>query len=124
GRTAHPELGHRHAGRHCPGNGFPRGSGQGRQNRARSLHREETLTPPTGGQEESGDMHWILLAAAIVFEISGTTCMKLSEGFTKPLPTVGIFVFYVASISCLTLAVRVIDISVAYAIWSAVGVAV
>jgi small multidrug resistance pump len=69
-------------------------------------------------------MHWILLAAAIVFEISGTTCMKLSEGFTKPLPTVGIFVFYVASISCLTLAVRVIDISVAYAIWSAVGVAV
>src|SRR5690606_28621157 len=74
--------------------------------------------------EESGDMHWILLAAAIAFEISGTTCMKLSEGFTKPLPTVGIFVFYVASISCLTLAVRVIDISVAYAIWSAVGVAV
>jgi small multidrug resistance pump len=69
-------------------------------------------------------MHWILLAAAIVFEISGTTCMKLSEGFTKPLPTVGIFVFYVASISFLTLAVRVIDISVAYAIWSAVGVAV
>lgn len=69
-------------------------------------------------------MHWLLLAAAIAFEISGTTCMKLSEGFTKPLPTVGIFVFYVASISCLTLAVRVIDISVAYAIWSAVGVAV
>lgn len=69
-------------------------------------------------------MHWLLLAAAIAFEISGTTCMKLSAGFTKPLPTVGIFVFYVASISCLTLAVRVIDISVAYAIWSAVGIAV
>lgn len=69
-------------------------------------------------------MHWFLLAAAIAFEISGTTCMKLSEGFTRPLPTVGIFAFYVASISCLTLAVRVIDISVAYAIWSAVGIAV
>lgn len=69
-------------------------------------------------------MHWLLLAAAIAFEISGTTCMKLSEGFSKPLPTVGIFVFYVASIACLTLAVRVIDISVAYAIWSAVGIAV
>ncbi len=69
-------------------------------------------------------MHWLLLAAAILFEISGTTCMKLSEGFTRPLPTVGIFVFYLASIGCLTLAVRVIDISVAYAIWSAVGIAV
>ncbi|MFP5383452.1 MAG: DMT family transporter [Gammaproteobacteria bacterium] len=69
-------------------------------------------------------MHWWYLLAAIGFEISGTTCMKLSAGFTKPLPSVGIFVFYTASIVCLTLAVRVIDISVAYAIWSAVGVAV
>lgn len=69
-------------------------------------------------------MHWLLLAAAIVFEVSGTTCMKLSEGFSKPLPTAGIFVFYLASISCLTLAVRSIDISVAYAIWAAAGVAV
>lgn len=69
-------------------------------------------------------MHWWYLLAAIGFEISGTTCMKLSAGFTKPLPSVGIFVFYTASIVCLTLAVRAIDISVAYAIWSAVGVAV
>lgn len=69
-------------------------------------------------------MHWIYLFAAIFFEISGTTCMKLSEGFQKPLPSVGIFVFYTASIICLTLAVRTIEISVAYAIWSAVGIAV
>lgn len=68
-------------------------------------------------------MHWWYLLAAIGFEISGTTCMKLSEGFARPLPSVGIVVFYTASIFCLTLAVRVIDISVAYAIWSAVGIA-
>lgn len=68
-------------------------------------------------------MHWLLLIAAIGFELTGTTCMKLSEGFSKPWPTAGIFVCYAASITCLTLAVRVIDISVAYAIWSAVGVA-
>jgi small multidrug resistance pump len=67
-------------------------------------------------------MHWWYLIAAIGLEISGTTCMKLSDGFTKPLPTAGIFTFYTASIVCLTLAVRVIEISVAYAIWSAVGV--
>lgn len=68
-------------------------------------------------------MHWWYLLAAIGFEISGTTCMKLSEGFARPLPSVGIVVFYAASIFCLTLAVRAIDISVAYAIWSAVGIA-
>lgn len=50
--------------------------------------------------------------------------MKLSEGFQKPLFSVGIFVFYSLSMASLTLAVRTIDISIAYAIWSAVGVAV
>lgn len=68
-------------------------------------------------------MHWLYLFAAILFEISGTTCMKLSEGFQKLLPSVGIFVFYASSIVCLTMAVKTIEISVAYAIWSAVGIA-
>ena len=69
-------------------------------------------------------MHWLYLFAAIAFEVSGTTCMKLSEGFTRPLTSVGIFVFYCASIVSLTMAVKTIDISIAYAIWSAIGVAV
>lgn len=69
-------------------------------------------------------MHWLYLFAAIAFEISGTTCMKLSDGFTRLWPSLGIFVFYTSSITCLTLAVKVIDISIAYAIWSAVGIAV
>lgn len=69
-------------------------------------------------------MHWFYLLAAILFEISGTTCMKLSVGFQKPLPSIGIFVFYAASIVSLTIAVKIIDISVAYAIWCAVGTAV
>lgn len=50
--------------------------------------------------------------------------MKLSDGFQKPLPSVGIVVFYCASIFSLTMAVKTIEISVAYAIWSAVGIAV
>lgn len=69
-------------------------------------------------------MHWVYLFAAIAFEVAGTTCMKLSEGFTRLLPSVGIFVFYCSSIVSLTLAVRTIEISIAYAIWSAVGVAI
>ncbi len=68
-------------------------------------------------------MEWIYLIAAIAFEVSGTTCMKLSEGFTRWLPSALIFVFYAVSFALLTLALRRIDLSVAYAIWSAVGTA-
>lgn len=68
-------------------------------------------------------MPWLYLLAAIVLEVCGTTSMKLSRGFTVPGPTAAIFAFYAASIACLTLAVHRIEISVAYAIWSAVGTA-
>jgi len=69
-------------------------------------------------------MAWLFLLLAIGFEIAGTTCMKLSNGFQNPLPTAAIFVCYAISIGFLTVAVRTIDISVAYAIWSAIGMAV
>ena len=65
--------------------------------------------------------HWILLLGAIVLEVCGTTCMKLSEGFTKALPSVLIFVFYAGSFTAMTVVVKVIDISVAYAVWSGLG---
>lgn len=68
-------------------------------------------------------MSWLFLVLAILFEISGTTSMKLSEGFTRPLPSVLVFVLYSASLSFLVLALKTIDLSVAYAIWSAVGTA-
>ena len=66
-------------------------------------------------------MAWFYLLLAIVFEVSGTTAMKLSNGFQYPLPSVMVFVCYAVSIGLLTMAVRSIDISVAYAVWSALG---
>lgn len=68
-------------------------------------------------------MHWFYLALAISFEVAGTTCIKLSEGFKNTLPSVLIFVFYGVAFYFLSLAVRKIDISVSYAIWSGVGTA-
>lgn len=67
--------------------------------------------------------HWYFLAAAIALEIAGTTSMKLSMGFTRPLASLALFVFYLGSIVLLTLALKRIDVSVAYAIWSGVGTA-
>jgi len=69
-------------------------------------------------------MSWAFLIAAILLEVCGTTSMKLSDGFTKALPSTLIFVFYGLSMACLTMAVRRIDISVAYAVWSGLGTAV
>lgn len=66
-------------------------------------------------------MSWILLIAAICMEVCGTTCMKLSEGFTKWVPSVLIFVFYAISFTLMTFAVRKLQLSITYAIWSGVG---
>ena len=67
--------------------------------------------------------HWLYLAAAILFEVAGTTSMKLAQGFTRPLPSVLIFVFYALAFVALTLTLKKMDISVAYSIWSGVGTA-
>ncbi|SDF87881.1 small multidrug resistance pump [Methanolobus vulcani] len=68
-------------------------------------------------------MSYLYLAFAIIFEICGTTCMKLSAGLTKPLPSVLIFVFYGISFISFTIALKKIEVSVAYAIWAGLGVA-
>ena len=65
-------------------------------------------------------MPWLYL---IVAEVSGTTSMKLSEGFAKPLLSAMIFVFYALSFTFLTLTLKTMPIGFAYAAWSALGTA-
>jgi len=67
-------------------------------------------------------MSWLYLFFGIVFEVAGTTCMKLSEGLTRWVPSVLILVFYTISFTFFTISLRGIEISVAYAIWAGVGV--
>ena len=66
----------------------------------------------------------LYLAAAIVLEICGTTSLKLSQGFTRIGPTGAVAVCYAASFALLSLALRGIDLSIAYAVWSGVGTAI
>ena len=68
-------------------------------------------------------MSWIYLICAIVLEVAGTTNMKLSQGFTKLLPSILMFVFYGISFAFLTLALKKIDVSITYAIWAGLGTA-
>ena len=67
-------------------------------------------------------MSWVYLFLAIISEVTGTTCMKLSGGFTKIWPSIAIFIFYGISLTSLTIAIKKIDISVAYAIWCGLGI--
>ena len=69
-------------------------------------------------------MAWLYLALAIIFELAGTFCLKLSHGFTRTWPSAGLFVFYGISLAAFTLAMKRIDLSIAYAIWAGVGTAV
>jgi small multidrug resistance pump len=66
---------------------------------------------------------YYLLLLAIVFEVCGTTCMKLSQGFSRLIPSILIFVFYAISFFFFTLAIKGMDISIAYAIWAGLGTA-
>jgi small multidrug resistance pump len=63
----------------------------------------------------------IILFFAILTEVIGTTSLKLSDGFTKPIPSLVVVAGYGASFYLLALALRVMSIGVAYAIWSGVG---
>jgi len=68
-------------------------------------------------------MNWFILLAAIGLEVAGTISMKVSQGFTRLGPSVAMFVFYLGSLALLNLALRTIDVSVAYAIWAGLGTA-
>lgn len=66
-------------------------------------------------------MSWVYLVVAILFEVAGTTSMKLSDGFSKLWPSVLIFVFYALSFTSLTFAMKRLEVSVTYAVWSGLG---
>ncbi|MBD2252483.1 DMT family transporter [Nostoc parmelioides] len=65
----------------------------------------------------------VYLLMAIIFEVSGTTCMKLSDGFNKLTPSILIFVFYGLCFTFQTLSLKNIDISIAYSVWAGLGTA-
>lgn len=66
---------------------------------------------------------WLLLAAAIVAEVIGTSLLKLSRGFTQLWPSLGVVVFYLLALFLLALTLRTLSVGVAYAIWAGVGIA-
>ncbi len=65
---------------------------------------------------------YALLGAAILAEVIGTSALKASEGFTRPLPSVLTAVAYVAAFYALSLTLKTVPLGVAYGVWSGVGI--
>ena len=68
-------------------------------------------------------LNYLFLLLAIIAEAAGTTFLKMSEQFTKLIPSIASLVCYVASLYLLSLCLRTIPIGIAYATWSALGIA-
>ena len=69
-------------------------------------------------------MAWAFLGGAILVEVTGTLSLRATDGFTRPLPSLVVLVAYAAAFVLLSRALRLgMPLTVAYAVWSAVGIA-
>jgi small multidrug resistance pump len=65
---------------------------------------------------------YLYLVIAILVEVTATSALKASEGFTKLIPSVIVVVGYGLSFFFLSLTLRTIPVGVVYAIWSGIGI--
>ena len=69
-------------------------------------------------------MPYLVLLAAIAFEVVATSLLKSTEGFTRLWPTVACLTGYAAAFAALALAIKQeLPVGVAYAMWSGLGTA-
>ena len=66
-------------------------------------------------------MAWIALLFAGLLEIVWATGMKLSDGFTRLIPSLVTLVTMALSFWLLSVAMRTLPLGTAYAIWTGIG---
>lgn len=66
---------------------------------------------------------YVILAIAIVSEVIGSSMLKVSNGFKKLFPSIGVVIGMGIAFYCLSLSLETIPLVTAYAIWSGVGTA-
>ena len=66
-------------------------------------------------------MAWIALFIAGLFEVAWAYSMKLSEGFTRPVPTLITFAAVFVSFGLLAWAMRSLPLGTSYMIWTGIG---
>ncbi|MDJ0910977.1 MAG: multidrug efflux SMR transporter [Woeseiaceae bacterium] len=68
-------------------------------------------------------MAYTILFIAIIAEVIGTSALKISDGFTKLVPSLVVVVGYGFAFYFLSIVLRSIPVGIAYAIWAGVGIA-
>ena len=68
-------------------------------------------------------MQWVFLSVAILAEVIGTAALKVSDGFTHPVPSLVVLLGYGISFFFLSLTLRTLPVGVADAVWSGAGMA-
>lgn len=66
-------------------------------------------------------MPYILLFLAIISEVFGSTMLKLSHGFSKVVPIIGVIAGFGVSFYFFSLALVDLHLGFSYAVWSGVG---
>ena len=66
--------------------------------------------------------HWLFLGIAIVAEVTATSALKASAGFSRLWPPAVVVLGYGVAFYFLSLTLRTVPVGVAYAIWSGLGV--
>ena len=64
---------------------------------------------------------YVALGLAIVAEVSATSALKASAGFTRLGPSAIVVLGYGTAFYCLSLTLQSLSVGVAYAIWSGLG---
>jgi small multidrug resistance pump len=67
-------------------------------------------------------MKWLFLSIAICSEVAATSSLRLTEGFSRILPSVIVIAGYGCSFYFLSLTLKNIPVGISYAIWSGVGI--
>lgn len=66
---------------------------------------------------------YLFLTLSIISEVFATTMLKFSDGFTVLVPSLAVAIGYGISFYSLSLCLKTMPLSLAYAIWSGVGTA-
>ena len=75
------------------------------------------------GKTPATTLAWLILLASAVLEAVWATALGLSDGFTRPLPTLVFALTATLSMVGLGMAVKRIPLGTAYAVWVGIGAA-
>ena len=67
-------------------------------------------------------MSYLYLIGAVLFEVTGTLLLPVSNNFTKVIPSIVLTLCYLMAFYLMTFALKTIPIAIVYATWAGMGI--